>query len=67
MRHHIVFWKMAKREIDVDDAELALLRERERRGEVYIEFLDGMRLPLAWDHEGHRWKATAPERAPVAA
>ncbi|MEZ0235265.1 MAG: hypothetical protein ACAH81_09990 [Actinomycetota bacterium] len=45
MRHHIVYWRMAKRETDVDDTELALLREQERRGEVYIEFLDEMRLP----------------------
>ncbi len=55
MRHHIVYWRMAKRETDVDDAELALLREQERRGEVYIEFLDGIRLPLTWSPAGHRW------------
>lgn len=55
MRHHIVYWRMAKRETDVDDEELALLREQERRGEVYIEFLDGIRLPLAWSPAGHRW------------
>jgi hypothetical protein len=55
MRHHIVYWRMAKREADVDDAELALLREQERRGEVYIEFLDEMRLPLTWSPAGHRW------------
>ena len=67
MRHHTVFWKMAKREIDVDDAELALLREQERRGEIYIEFLDGMRLPLTWDHGERRWKTEAPERELVAA
>ena len=55
MCHHIVYWRMAKREVDVDDTELALLREQERRGEVYIEFLDGLRLPHRWDHEEHRW------------
>ena len=57
MRHHIVYWRMAKRETDVDDAELSVLRDQERRGEVYIEFVDGVRLPLTWDHERHRWVA----------
>ena len=45
MRHHIVYWKMARREVDVDDAELAELREQEQRGELYVEFMDGRRLP----------------------
>lgn len=67
MRHHIVYWKMAKREADVGDAELAELRERERRGEIYIEFLDGVRLPLTWDHEHHRWDARPRGRELVAA
>lgn len=67
MRHHIVYWRMAKRETDVDDTELALLREEERRGEIYIEFLDDVRLPLTWNHEAHRWMAEAPERVPIAA
>lgn len=67
MRHKIVYWRMAKRVTDVDDAELALLREQERRGEVYIEFLDEMRLPLTWNHEAHSWEHVAPERTLVAA
>ena len=67
MRHHIVYWKMAKREADVGDAELAALREQERRGELYIEFLDGMRLPLTWDHSDHRWVAPPRDRELVAA
>ena len=67
MRHHIVYWRMAKREVDVDDTELALLREQERRGEVYIEFLDGIRLPHRWDAQEHRWIDGALERAPAAA
>jgi len=67
MRHHIVYWRMAKRETDVDDTELAILREQERRGEVYIEFLDEMRLPLTWNHEAHNWEHVAPERTLVAA
>jgi hypothetical protein len=70
MRHHIVYWKMARREVDVDDAELALLRRQERRGTIYIEFLDGVRLPLSWDPDGHRWVGVTeipPERKPAAA
>jgi hypothetical protein len=51
MRHHIIYWKMSRREADVDDVQLAALREEERLGDVYIEFLDGERLPLTWDHE----------------
>jgi hypothetical protein len=66
MRHHIVYWKMARREVDVDDAELAELREQEQRGELYVEFMDGRRLPLAWDHDAGRWVAP-PQREPAAA
>lgn len=56
MRHHIIYWRMAKRENDVDDSELASLRESEGRGEAYIEFLDGHRLMHTWDNESHRWR-----------
>jgi hypothetical protein len=62
MRHHIIYWQMAKRETDVDDTELAALRESESRGEAYIEFLDGQRLTHAWDNRSHRWRAVAYER-----
>ena len=57
MRHHIVYWKMARREVDVDDAELAELQRDERLHEVYIEFLDGERLPLSWDMRTGHWDA----------
>jgi len=67
MRHEIVYWKMARREAEVDEAELTLLREQERRGEIYIEFLDGVRLPLTWDHRGRRWTADTLEQTHVAA
>jgi hypothetical protein len=66
MTHHIVYWKMAKREVDVDDAELSELRLQERVGDLYIEFLDGQRLPLIWDHELSSWVA-AKERTSAAA
>ncbi len=66
MQHHIVYWKMARREVDVDDAELAEFRALERLGELYVEFLDGRRLPLAWDHDTGRWVA-APQREAAAA
>jgi hypothetical protein len=66
MLHHIVYWKMAKREIDVDDVELTELRQQERLGEVYVEFLDGQRLPLIWDHDLSDWVA-ASMKGPAAA
>ena len=66
MGHHVVYWKMAKREVDVDDAELAGLRQQERLGDIYIEFLDGQRLPLIWDHDLSDWVASTMERAAVA-
>lgn len=67
MRHHVVYWKMARREAMVDDAELRNLREQEARREAYVEILDGVRLPLTWSHEGHHWIAMMPERQSVAA
>ena len=51
---------------DVDDGELSELRLQERVGDLYIEFLDGQRLPLIWDHELSSWVA-AKERASAAA
>jgi hypothetical protein len=67
MRHHIIYWRMAKREVDVDDTELSELRRQERIGELYIEFLDGQRLPLIWDHDLSNWVAAAPQRQTSAA
>ena len=67
MLHHIVYCKMAKRELDVDDAELTELRQQERLGEVYVEFLDGQRLPLIWDHDLSDWVASSMERETVTA
>jgi hypothetical protein len=67
MSHHVVYWRMAKREVDVDDAELSGLRLQERVGDLYIEFLDGQRLPLIWDHELSNWVAAGKERAASAA
>ena len=62
MRHHIIYWRMAKRESDVDHTELAALRQLERRGEAYIEFLDGQRLAHTWDDRSHQWRVMAPEQ-----
>jgi hypothetical protein len=58
MLHHVIYWRMARREADVDDAKLAELLQLELRGEAYVEFLDGRRRPLTWDDERHRWVAT---------
>ena len=57
MKHHVIFWQMARREADVDDAELAALLHQEERGEAYVEFLDGKRRRLTWDDGLHRWAA----------
>jgi hypothetical protein len=67
MRHHVVYWKMARREADVDDAELESLREEQARREVYIEFLDGERLPLSWDVRTGLWFAGERQVEPRAA
>jgi len=48
---------MARREADVTEAELASLRAQERGREVYIEFLDGRRMPHVWDVRTGRWFA----------
>jgi hypothetical protein len=61
MRHHVIFWRMAKREADVDDAELDALLHQEERGEGYVEFLDGRRRALTWDDDRHRWVAERSE------
>jgi hypothetical protein len=58
MHHHVIYWRMARREADVDEAELATLLHLERRSEAYVEFLDGRRRPLIWDDDRHRWVAT---------
>jgi hypothetical protein len=55
MKHHVTYWRMAKRQADVDDAELAVLLDQEARGETYVEFLDGRRRSLTWDDARHRW------------
>ena len=57
MLHHVIYWRMARREVDVDDDELTDLRRQDGRDEVYIEFVDGRRTPHAWDDERHRWVA----------
>lgn len=65
MFHHIVYWEVARQEVDVDNAELSELRQQERRGEVYIGSLDGERLPLIWDHDLSDRVAAAMDRRTV--
>jgi hypothetical protein len=67
MDHHIVYWKLARREADVTDAQLAALQTEEDRGELYIEFLDGRRLPLVWEHEASHWRTIRAMPHPAAA
>ena len=57
MGHHVIFWRMARREADVEDFELAALLREEERGDIYVEFLDGRRRPPTWDDDRHRWIA----------
>jgi len=66
MTHHVIFWRMAKREADVDAAVLDALLREEERGEAYVEFLDGQRRPLTWDDDRHRWIAPPRPERPAA-
>jgi hypothetical protein len=67
MVHHIVYWKLARRELDVTGTQLAALEAQEDRGELYIEFIDGRRQPLVWDHGTSHWLTTRSMTQPVAA
>ena len=40
---------------EVDDDELCDLRQHERAGELYIESMDGQRMPRIWDHALSDW------------
>lgn len=66
MRHHVVFWRMGRREADVDDTELAAMLHGEARGETYVEFVDGHRRQLTWDDNLHRWVAPRPDQGAAA-
>ena len=57
MRHHVIYWQMARFEADVDDAALTGLLRLEERGEAYVEYLDGRRRALTWDDDHRRWVA----------
>ncbi len=60
MNHRVIYWAMAKRTVDVDDEALGALRRRERLDEVYIEFIDGVRRPLAWNDVDRTWMVAEP-------
>jgi hypothetical protein len=55
MTHHVIYWRLAKREADLDDEELRALLGRESRSEVYVEFADDRRLRHPVDDDDHRW------------
>ena len=55
MKHHAIYWQMARFEADVSDAELDALLQQEERGEAYVEHLDRRRRQLVWDHERRFW------------
>jgi hypothetical protein len=66
MTHHVVYWRLAKREADVDDAQLRALLGRESRSEVYVEFADGRRLRHPVDDGDHRWIRVPADRLAAA-
>jgi hypothetical protein len=66
MTHHVIFWRMSRREADVNDAELDALLHEEERGEVYVEFVDGKRRQLTWDSDRHRWVSERPNHRAAA-
>jgi hypothetical protein len=67
MEHHVIYWRLARFEAQLDDAALGALWRREQLGEVYIEFVDGSRRRLAWDGRRHRWTGPPLETQRIAA
>lgn len=55
MTHTVQYWRLTKRQADVDDDELRALLGRESRSEVYVEFVDGRRLRHPVDDDDHQW------------
>jgi hypothetical protein len=66
MTHEVIFWRLGKRQADVDDEELRALLGREARSEVYVEFVDGRRLRHMQDDNDHRWVRVPAEHATAA-
>lgn len=66
MTHDVIFWRLGKRQVDVDDEELRALLGREARSEVYVEYVDGRRLRHAQDDDDYRW-VHVPGKHPTAA
>ena len=55
MTHNVTYWRLARRQADVDDDQLRALLGREAHEEVYVEFVDGRRLRHTQDDDDHRW------------
>ena len=66
MSHQVIYWRLGKRQADIDDEELRALLGRESRSEVYVEFVDGRRLRHMHDDDDYRWVRVPAER-PAAA
>lgn len=63
MTHNVTYWRLARRQADVDDYQLRALLGREAREEVYVEFVDGRRLRHTKDDDDHRWIRVPAEHA----
>ena len=66
MTHDVIFWRLGKRQVDVDDEELRALLGREARSEVYVEYVDGRRLRHTQDDDDYRWVRVPAERSAAA-
>ena len=66
MAHQVIYWRLGKRQADIDDEELRALLGRESRAEVYVESVDGRRLRHMRDDEDYRWIRVPAERSTAA-
>ena len=66
MTHQVIYWRLGKRQADIDDEGLRALLGRESRSEVYVELVDGRRLRHMQDDEDYRWVRVPAERSTAA-
>jgi hypothetical protein len=55
MTHEVIYWRLGKRQAEVDDEELRALLGRDSRSELFVESVDGRCLRHTWDDDDHRW------------
>ena len=66
MSHQVIYWRLGKRQADIDDEELRTLLGQESRSEVYVEFVDGRRLRHMQDDDDYRWIRVPAQRSTAA-